>query len=125
MEHDTNGIFDIDLRARTAGALAGAVVGGTAGMAGGVEAMGLAGILGAIAGLYGGSWLERRTAEIDRAEVVPEIEPPCPDCVTARELANDPSFTCAAHRPHRHGHSLLHYEYPQGFGTGSSVISVT
>lgn len=125
MERDKTGLFDIDLRARTAGAVAGAVVGGTAGMAAGIEGMGVAGFLGAIAGLYGGGWLERRTAEIERAEVVPEIEPPCADCVTARELANDPSFTCAVHRPHRHGHALLHYEYPQGFGAGSSLISVT
>lgn len=115
-------LFRMDLRVRAASALSGALVGGTAGMVGGVEGMGIAGVAGALLGAWGGRFLERRTRENDRAELIAEIEPACTDCVSSRAQANDASATCAAHPKHHHGHSLLHYEYPQPFGVGSSLL---
>ena len=118
-------LFRMDLRVRAASALSGALIGGTAGMLGGVEGMGIAGVAGALLGAWGGVFLERRVREVDRADAIPRIEPPCADCVATREQANDASVTCAAHRKHHHGHSLLHYEYPQAFATGSSFFRPT
>ena len=115
-------LFRMDLPVRAASALSGALVGGTAGMVAGVEGMGIAGVAGALLGAWGGLFLERRGHEHDAAEIVPEIEPACADCLATRAQANDATATCAAHHKHHHGHSLLHYEYPQTFGVGSSFL---
>jgi nucleotide-binding universal stress UspA family protein len=52
---------------------------------------------------------------------VPEIEPPCPDCVSAQNASAGAQLWCARHAqthptPHRH------YEYPGSFGMGSQLI---
>lgn len=51
---------------------------------------------------------------------VPEIEPPCPDCLQAQRETNGKSLWCAHHAQH-HPRARLHYEYPEGFG-GSGLL---
>ena len=55
-------------------------------------------------------------------EGVPEIEPPCPDCVHVQNESNGAVLWCARHTS-SHPRHHLHYEFPQGsFGRGSSLI---
>lgn len=52
---------------------------------------------------------------------VPEIEPPCPDCVRTQRDSQGQTLWCDRHRkPHAHGR--LHYSYPPSFGRGSMLV---
>jgi nucleotide-binding universal stress UspA family protein len=55
------------------------------------------------------------------AAQVPEIEPPCPDCLRVQRESRGRKLWCARHSEH-HPLAHLHYEVPQGFGEGSSLI---
>ncbi|MFO0680161.1 MAG: universal stress protein [Polyangiaceae bacterium] len=57
----------------------------------------------------------------DYAAAVPEIEPPCPDCIAVQFASAGEKLWCARHsEKHVHGH--LHYAIPQGFGQGSQLL---
>jgi len=55
------------------------------------------------------------------AKAVPEIEPPCPDCLTAQRNSHGAQLWCDRHS-RRHSHGRLHFELPEGFGQGSMSI---
>ena len=51
----------------------------------------------------------------------PEIEAPCADCLATQRASRGAKMWCARHsEKHPHGH--LHFEMPEGFGAGSSLI---
>jgi len=52
---------------------------------------------------------------------VPEIEPPCPDCLKVQRESKSAKLWCARHSEH-HPIGHLHYEIPAGFGRGSSLL---
>ena len=52
---------------------------------------------------------------------VPEIEPPCADCVRTRSEAAAQNFFCSRHREH-HPHGHVYYEVPESFGIGSMLL---
>lgn len=52
---------------------------------------------------------------------VPEIEPPCPQCLETQRATKGDKLWCAQHAV-RHPHGRLHYETPPTFGTGSMLI---
>jgi nucleotide-binding universal stress UspA family protein len=52
---------------------------------------------------------------------VPEIEPPCADCVRTRSEAAAQNFFCSRHREH-HPHGHVCYEVPESFGIGSMLL---
>jgi nucleotide-binding universal stress UspA family protein len=55
------------------------------------------------------------------AGLAPEIEPPCPDCLEAQRASKGERISCARHsKRHPHGHT--HYEIPEPFALGSSII---
>ena len=54
-------------------------------------------------------------------ELEPAIEPPCPDCVAARENSGGAAMWCARHSV-RHPHGELHYESAAPFSVGSMFI---
>jgi nucleotide-binding universal stress UspA family protein len=51
----------------------------------------------------------------------PEIEPPCAECLRVQRESKGATLWCARHSAH-HVHAHVHYEIPQGFGEGSSLI---
>lgn len=51
----------------------------------------------------------------------PEIEPPCPDCLAEQRASRGATLWCARHREH-HPRAHVHYETPEGFGAGSSLV---
>jgi nucleotide-binding universal stress UspA family protein len=51
----------------------------------------------------------------------PEIEPPCADCVRVQEASKGAKLWCSRHAQH-HPRAHLHYELPEGFGAGSSLV---
>lgn len=54
---------------------------------------------------------------------VPEIEPPCPDCLETQAASAGQTLWCARHAHHRkrvQGH--VHYELPPSFSTGAMLI---
>ncbi len=51
----------------------------------------------------------------------PEIEPPCPDCLRVQRETRSAKLWCARHSEH-HPVAHLHYETPEGFALGSSLI---
>jgi nucleotide-binding universal stress UspA family protein len=53
---------------------------------------------------------------------VPEIEPPCGECVATRQATKGASLWCARHTKTRHLHSHTFYESPPSFGLGSQLI---
>src|SRR5690606_35150464 len=64
----------------------------------------------------------------DHSEVgeVPEIEPPCPDCVKARQDSNGAVMWCKRHsepriRPHRYTYRFEFSESPMSRATGHST----
>lgn len=58
-----------------------------------------------------------------RAAAVPEIEPPCPDCVALQAKTQGQQLWCARHdRSSKHPHGRLHYETPQAFALGSQLV---
>lgn len=52
---------------------------------------------------------------------VPEIEPPCGDCLTKQRETKGTTLWCDRHTS-RHTHGRLHYESPPSFGVGSMLI---
>lgn len=52
---------------------------------------------------------------------VPEIEPPCAQCLETQRTSNGEKLWCAQHSQH-HPHGRLHYETPPTFGRGSMLI---
>jgi nucleotide-binding universal stress UspA family protein len=52
---------------------------------------------------------------------VPEIEPPCPECLEAQRTSDGERLWCSQHAM-RHPHGRLHYEMPQGYGAGAMLI---
>lgn len=61
-------------------------------------------------------------ARVKEAEpTVPEIEPPCPDCVTVQRETNGEKLWCARHST-RHVHGHLHFAAPAGYGEGSMLL---
>ncbi len=52
---------------------------------------------------------------------VPEIEPPCPNCVKVQGESNRKNLWCARHSEH-HVHGHLHFEMPKGYGAGSNFF---
>jgi nucleotide-binding universal stress UspA family protein len=52
---------------------------------------------------------------------VPEIEPPCPQCLETQRSTNGEKLWCAQHTTH-HSHGRLHYETAPTFGVGSMLI---
>jgi nucleotide-binding universal stress UspA family protein len=52
---------------------------------------------------------------------VPEIEPPCAQCLETQKATNGEKLWCAQHTTH-HPHGRLHYETPPTFGMGSMLI---
>jgi len=55
------------------------------------------------------------------AKAVPEIAPPCPDCLTTQRNTHGAQLWCERHSS-RHAHGRLHYEIPEGFGQGSMFV---
>jgi nucleotide-binding universal stress UspA family protein len=55
------------------------------------------------------------------SRVVPEIEPPCPDCLVTQRETNREKLWCARHAT-AHTHGRLHYESPQSYGAGSMLV---
>ena len=53
--------------------------------------------------------------------VVPEIEPPCPDCLTVQKESARAQLWCARHSTH-HAHGRLHYEIPPSFALGTMLV---
>jgi nucleotide-binding universal stress UspA family protein len=52
---------------------------------------------------------------------VPEILPPCPDCVAAQQASNGEKLWCERHSQH-HPRAHRYYEYSEGYGVGSSTF---
>jgi len=53
---------------------------------------------------------------------IPEIEPACPDCLTKQRETNGQTLWCERHA-HRHGvRGKTHYEIPESFAVGSSLL---
>jgi nucleotide-binding universal stress UspA family protein len=52
---------------------------------------------------------------------VPEIEPPCPDCVKVQDESARAKLWCARHETH-HAPGRLHYELPPTFAMGSMLV---
>lgn len=52
---------------------------------------------------------------------VPEIEPPCPDCLEVQKATKRQQLWCARHSQH-HVHGRTHYEVPPSFGRGSMLV---
>lgn len=52
---------------------------------------------------------------------VPEIEPPCADCVAKQRESKGATLWCDRHTS-RHVQGRLHYESPPSFGVGSMLI---
>jgi nucleotide-binding universal stress UspA family protein len=55
------------------------------------------------------------------ASHAPEIEPPCDDCLAEQRASGGARLWCARHSTH-HPRGHLHFEMPQGFGAGSSLL---
>jgi len=52
---------------------------------------------------------------------VPEILPPCPDCLATQRATEGKQLWCERHSQH-HPRAHTFYEYPDGFGGGSSTF---
>lgn len=55
------------------------------------------------------------------AATVPEIEPPCPDCVQVQKDTARAELWCARHSAH-HARGRLHYEVPPRFAVGTMLV---
>jgi len=60
-----------------------------------------------------------RPANYENTE--PEIEKPCPACIETQKRTNGAQLWCERHSK-RHVHARLHYEFPESFALGSSLI---
>jgi nucleotide-binding universal stress UspA family protein len=54
-------------------------------------------------------------------KVDPQIEPACSDCLVVQRETSGKKLWCARHAEH-HPHGHTHYEMPQSFGEGSSLL---
>jgi nucleotide-binding universal stress UspA family protein len=54
-------------------------------------------------------------------EDVPEIQPPCPQCLETQRASKGEQLWCDQHSK-RHAHGRLHYEMPKGYGAGAMLI---
>lgn len=54
-------------------------------------------------------------------KVVPELAPPCADCLDVQRATNGRELWCKRHAE-RHVHGRVHYEVPPSFGEGSSLL---
>ena len=54
-------------------------------------------------------------------EDVPEIQPPCPQCIETQRASKGEKLWCERHSA-RHVHGRLHYEIPKGYGAGAMLI---
>ena len=52
---------------------------------------------------------------------VPEIEPPCADCVKVQQETARAQLWCARHSTH-HARGRLHYEVPPSFARGTMLL---
>jgi nucleotide-binding universal stress UspA family protein len=52
---------------------------------------------------------------------IKEIEPPCPECLAVQRKTKGAELWCTRHQQ-RHVHANVHYELPEGFGVGSSLL---
>lgn len=52
---------------------------------------------------------------------MPEIEPPCPDCVAVQAKTSRAKLWCTRHETH-HVHGRLHYEVPPSFAKGTMLL---
>jgi nucleotide-binding universal stress UspA family protein len=52
---------------------------------------------------------------------VPEIEPPCRQCLEVQRATDGERLWCEAHA-NRHAHAHLHYELPPAFAVGSMLL---
>jgi nucleotide-binding universal stress UspA family protein len=60
--------------------------------------------------------------KVERADVAPAIEAPCPDCVEVQRASAGEKFWCERHSAH-HAHGRLHYDHAQPtFGRGSQFV---
>lgn len=57
----------------------------------------------------------------NHALAVPEVEPPCTDCVSVQFETRGKKLWCSRHSE-RHAHGHLHFQMPQGFGAGSNFF---
>jgi nucleotide-binding universal stress UspA family protein len=57
----------------------------------------------------------------EKSETVPEIEPPCPQCLEVQRESRGASLWCARHAA-RHPAPHGHYEYPEAFGQGTMLL---
>ena len=55
------------------------------------------------------------------ASTVPQIEPPCEDCLRVRKDTHQAKQWCERHSQH-HAQAVLHYEYPASFGIGTQTF---
>lgn len=55
------------------------------------------------------------------SRAVPQIEPPCPDCIETQRMTNREKMWCARHAQH-HPQAHVHYESPPSFANGSMLI---
>jgi nucleotide-binding universal stress UspA family protein len=55
------------------------------------------------------------------ASSLPEIEPPCPNCVHAQKESVGESMFCSRHRAH-HPHGHVYYDVPESFAVGSMLL---
>jgi hypothetical protein len=53
---------------------------------------------------------------------VPEIEPPCSECVATRLETKGEKIWCSKHTARTSVHPHLHYESAPSFGVGSMLI---
>lgn len=52
---------------------------------------------------------------------VPEIEPPCPNCLEVQKATGGEKLWCEQHSTKR-AHARMHYETPEAFGVGSMLL---
>lgn len=55
------------------------------------------------------------------SHAVPQIEPPCPDCLATQQQTKREKLWCARHDS-KHPSAHLHYESPPSFGVGSILL---
>ncbi len=55
------------------------------------------------------------------ASSVPEILPPCADCLSVQRSSRGARLWCERHST-RHARGRLHYQLPEGFGEGSMLL---
>lgn len=52
---------------------------------------------------------------------VPDVEPPCPDCLDMQRRTHGDELWCKRHSA-RHVRANVHYELPEGYGAGAALL---